>query len=83
MSLPPESEVADAILTLAHERGAGRTLCPSEVARRLSEDWRPLMDEVRRVAAGLAEDGRIRVTRKGCEVEARTARGPIRLGLPG
>lgn len=83
MSLPPEPEVADAILTLAHERGAGRTFCPSEVARRLAEDWRPLMGEVRRVAAALAGDGRLKVTQKGQEVDARTARGPIRLGLPG
>ncbi|ROT99111.1 DUF3253 domain-containing protein [Histidinibacterium lentulum] len=81
--MPSEDEVARAILTLARERGAGRTLCPSEAARRLSDDWRPLMAEVRRVATGLAAEGRLSVTQKGREVSAETARGPIRLGLPG
>lgn len=83
MTAPSDAEVAAAILALAHERGPGRTLCPSEAARRLAEDWRPLMAQVRRVAAGLAAEGRVRVTQKGRAVAAETARGPIRLGLPG
>ena len=57
---------------------APATLCPSEVARALADDWRPLMDRVRRIAAGLPE---IAVTQGGAEVDPEVARGPIRLSL--
>lgn len=70
-------------MRLARERGAGRSLCPSEAARALAEDWRPLMPTVRAAAARLAEQGSIRATRRGVEVDAETARGPIRLSLMG
>ncbi|SEV88886.1 Protein of unknown function [Cognatiyoonia koreensis] len=55
----------------------GATICPSDVARALSSDWRPLMADVRRVAADMAT---VRATQKGCDVDPITARGPIRLG---
>lgn len=73
--------IAEIILDIAHQRGVGKTLCPSEVAKRVAEDWRPLMPEVRRVAAELAGKGTIVVTQKGLPVAVATARGPIRLGL--
>jgi hypothetical protein len=79
---PAESRIRDAILTAVRDRGAGRTVCPSEVARSLAEDWRPLMPRVRDIAAVLAEEGRLAVTQKGAPVYARNAAGPIRLGLP-
>ncbi|MDF1728039.1 MAG: DUF3253 domain-containing protein [Sulfitobacter sp.] len=63
-------------------RGRGKTICPSDVARALMEDWRPLMEEVRAVADEMAGRGEIRVTQKGDEVRATEAKGPIRLGLP-
>ncbi|NKX43369.1 DUF3253 domain-containing protein [Roseibacterium sp. KMU-115] len=69
--------MADALMDLAHRRGVGRSFCPSEAARALSADWRPLMPEVRRVAAGLP----LVATQKGAAVDPVTARGPIRLGL--
>ena len=78
-----EGEVGRVMLELVAERGPGRTICPSEVARRLGGDWRARMDEVRQVAARLAADGRIVGTQKGRVVETGQARGPIRLGLPG
>jgi len=78
-----DADIAAAILSLAEARGPGRTLCPSDAARRLSDDWRPLMPEVRRVAGTLVREGRIVATQKGAEVDPETARGPIRLGLPG
>ncbi len=71
-------DVAAAILTMAEVRGAA-SFCPSEVARALAEDWRPLMPEVRAAAARLADEGRIVVTQKGVAVDARTAHGAIRL----
>ena len=67
-----------AILDLALRRGAAKTFCPSEVARGLASDWRPLMADVRRVAEGMAE---IRATRQGAEVTATAPGGPIRLSL--
>ena len=76
---PSDKEIADALLDLAHQRGVEKTFCPSEAARRLSDDWRPLMPEVRRVAASLS----LTATQKGQTVDPITAKGPIRLGLPG
>jgi hypothetical protein len=66
------------ILDLALQRGRGKSLCPSEVARALAPDWRPLMAEVRAVAAAMPE---IVATQNGQEVDPLTARGPIRLRL--
>jgi hypothetical protein len=40
------------------------------------------MAAVREAAAALADEGRLTVTRRGAPVDARSARGPIRLGLP-
>lgn len=71
--------VREAILDLALQRGPGKSLCPSEVARALEpEDWQALMPEVRRVAAGMPE---IMATQNGMEVDPVAARGPIRLRL--
>lgn len=72
------------ILRLVDARGDGKTICPSEVARSLAPDgdFRRLMPHVRESAATLAERGAIAVTQKGEKVDARSARGPIRLGQP-
>lgn len=79
---PDREAIAAAIRVLAHRRGRGKTLCPSEVARALAPgDWRALMPEVRRTADKLAAAGEVVVTQKGKVVSACTARGPIRIGL--
>ena len=70
--------IRSVILDLALARGRGRSFCPSEVARAVAEDWRGLMPEVRSVAATMPE---ILAMQGGVEVDARTARGPIRLRL--
>ncbi|KRS13183.1 hypothetical protein XM53_08545 [Roseovarius atlanticus] len=72
-----DDEIADVLMRLARERGAGKTFCPSEAARALSEDWRDLMPRVRAVAAGLP----LVATQKGQAVDPLEAKGPIRLGL--
>lgn len=78
-SLPQiEAEIARQIAT----RGAGKTICPSEVARALAEDWRGLMPKVRRAADEMAARGEVVVTQRGRVVGAWDAVGPIRLGLP-
>ena len=75
---PDDAEIADVLMQLAMARGAGKSFCPSEAARRLhDDDWRGLMPDVRRVAAGLP----LVATQKGEPVDPLTARGPIRLRL--
>lgn len=77
--MKPSDEVIAAVLTdLALRRGRGKTFCPSDAAKALAADWRPLMDDVRRVAAG---HGDVVATQSGVAVDPVTARGPIRLGL--
>ncbi len=69
------------IMEMLLERGASKSICPSEVVRRLyPENWREKMDEVRSVAKELVEKKLIEVTQKGKAVQA-DARGPIRLRL--
>ncbi|MGF1659814.1 MAG: DUF3253 domain-containing protein [Rubrimonas sp.] len=74
-----ERAVEAAILSAVAARGAGKSVCPSEVARALAADWRPLMPEVRAAAARLAARGALRVTRKGVDVDPLAPGGTIRL----
>jgi hypothetical protein len=81
---PAEAAIRDEILRQTEARGAGRSICPSEVARALAgggEDgpWRPLMAPVRRAAAALARDGRIEILRKGKPVPPEAMHGVVRL----
>lgn len=65
-------------------RAAGKTICPSEVARALGSteaEWRPLMQPVRDVATRLADAGEVEWSQRGERVDPRTARGPVRLRL--
>ena len=72
------------ILWLLAERGAGKTICPSEAARAVAgsnkrEAWEPLMEPARDAAEKLVASGKIVVTQGGAVVDGRTAKGPIRL----
>lgn len=78
---PSTAEIRAETLRQLAARGPEKTICPSEVARAMAHDWRALMDDVRAVAARLSDEGRLIVTQKGVEVDAISARGPIRLGL--
>jgi hypothetical protein len=78
----PDTRIAALLLSLAQARGHGRSFCPSEAARALTPDWRPLMPAVRRVAANLQAQGALAVTQKGRPVALLQAKGPIRLTLP-
>lgn len=82
-----DDEIGETILRLVGERGAGKTVCPSEVARHLGgphpDGWSPLMQPVRRAAVRLTKDGRIAILRKGKPVaDPDDFRGIYRLGLP-
>ncbi len=72
-----------AILDMLARRDPGKTICPSEAARALGGDdgFRPHMALVREAAGALVEAGRIEVTQGGRRVDAKQARGPIRLCL--
>ena len=76
---PSDEAVAAAIVAQVTAR-APATICPSEVARALADDWRPLMPRVRGVAATLDE---VEATQGGAPVDPLLARGPIRLRLRG
>jgi hypothetical protein len=63
---PPITDVQDGILRLLAQRGAGKTICPSEVARAIdADDWRAHMAVVREAARALAMSGAIEVTQRG------------------
>ena len=74
--------VEQKILELLGQRAPGGTICPSEVARALAEEWRPLMPVVRQAAYAMADERRLEVTQSGRVVDGRSARGPIRLRVP-
>ena len=81
-----EAEIEAAVLALVAERGRGKTVCPSEVARTLGgphpDGWGPLMGPVRRTAVRLMKEGRILILRKGRPVDPDDFRGIYRLALP-
>ena len=79
---PDPAEIEALLRTLALRRGPGKTYCPSEAARILAADWRPLMPHIRAAAVRLHRTGLLRATQKGRPVDPQAVRGPIRLGLP-
>lgn len=84
-SLQEDQAIADAILTPLASRAPSASICPSDVARALSSGeriWRAQMPTIRRVAAQLAADGRVKVTRGSTEVDALSKGGPIRIRRP-
>ena len=74
-----DDDIAATLRALTADR-APKSICPSEVARALAGDWRPLMPRVRAVAAGLPE---ILATQGGRAVDPVAACGPVRLGRRG
>ena len=80
-----DAVVEQQIFSLLARRKEGATICPSEVARALSQEggpWRDLMPGIRHVAEDLVRADRLVVTRGGVAVRATAPGGPIRLGLP-
>lgn len=86
-SSPDRTTIADAIETAVRERGAGKTVCPSEVARALvgSDEklWRQLMKPIKTEAMRLAREGRVDIRRKGQSVAPEGLKGIYRIGPPG
>jgi hypothetical protein len=67
------------ILALLASRAAAATICPSDVARAAAEDWRPLMEPVRRAARRLVAAGEVEIVQHGAVVDPSSAKGPIRI----
>jgi hypothetical protein len=67
------------ILALLGARAATATICPSDVARAAAEDWRPLMEPVRRAARRLVASGDVEIVQGGTVVDPSSAKGPIRI----
>ncbi len=79
-----DAALEQAILRLLSERGAGKTICPSEAARAVasSDDrasWEPLMEPARAAARRLVAEGKLLITQGGVVVDGSTAKGAIRL----
>jgi hypothetical protein len=74
------------MLALVTERGVGRNLDPTDVARAVGGDrpegWGPLMQPVRQAAVRLMKAGRIVILRKGRPVDPDDFKGIYRLTLP-
>lgn len=80
-AIGPEAIEAE-IIQRTTERGVGKSICPSEVARALApEKWQPLMGPIRQVAARLATAGRIDILRKGKPIAPDAIHGVIRLRI--
>jgi hypothetical protein len=84
---PSPEEIEAAILAALGERGPGRTVGPTDVARALAGDhpdeWGPLMPPIRRAAVRLMKAGRIVILRKGRPVDPDDFKGVYRLALAG
>ena len=73
-----DDDLRGAILAQVARLRPGTTCCPSQIARDLATDWRPLMDPLRRLALQMAVEGDIAVLQKG-RPAGPDPRGPIRL----
>lgn len=81
-----QNEVIDrAIVALATERGADKTICPSEVARHIGgqdgKDWRPLMAKIRERAVKLARVGSIDIKKGGDLVDLNNFSGIYQISI--
>jgi hypothetical protein len=83
------NNLAATVLTLCVAVGPNRTICPTDAAKAYAEareegplGWRTHLQEVRRVAVALANEGRLVIYRKGKPVDPNEFRGVYRLGAP-
>ncbi|WP_410566841.1 DUF3253 domain-containing protein [Amycolatopsis sp. cmx-4-61] len=59
---PVPERLRAAILALALARGERSSTCPSDAARALADEWRPLLPRARELARELARGGEVRLT---------------------
>jgi hypothetical protein len=81
-----QAEIEALMRSLLADKGPGKTIGPSDVARSLGGDhpegWAPLMPAVRRAAVRLMKAGEVVILRKGRPVDPDDFRGVYRLALP-
>ncbi|MEA5363037.1 DUF3253 domain-containing protein [Amycolatopsis sp., V23-08] len=71
-----------AILALTTKRGPAGSTCPSDAARAVADDWRPLLPQARDLARELARTGEVRLTQGNRTLDPDGEwRGPIRIRL--
>lgn len=79
---PQDGRLEAELMALLGERGESKTVCPSELARRLASDetaWRRLMEPIRMAARRLHHRGYLEILQGGRMVDPDSAKGPIRL----
>jgi hypothetical protein len=81
--------LAATLLALCVSAGPTRTVCPTDAAKAFAQardegplGWRSHLQEVRRIAVALANEGRLVIYRKGKPVDPNEFRGVYRLGAP-
>ena len=86
---PERLPLEETILRLCADRGADKSICPTDAARAFAdargEDdlaWRRWLTQVRSTAVGMARQGRLIIYRKGKPADPDDFRGVYRLGLP-
>lgn len=79
---PRDERLETELLALLGQRGENKTICPSELARRLEADeaaWLALMEPIRMAARRLHHRGQLEIIQGGRLIDPDSARGPIRL----
>jgi hypothetical protein len=82
-----QERIAAKMMKLVKERGANKTICPSEVARAIASNesaWRKLMPYVRHVAVSLQHRNMIHIEQDGQVISIEhpeDIEGPIRLRI--
>ena len=78
-----ETQLRDAILSLARDRAPAKTICPSDAARAVGGDqWRDLMEQARDIARELANAGDVEIMQRGEVIDPNSQwRGPIRIRI--
>lgn len=76
------AKISSMILSVAAQRGAGKSTCPSEIARMLfPADWRKHMAEVVSAAVELHQQNKVAITQKGIPINIGKIKGPIRIKI--
>ena len=86
---PERLPLEETILRLCADRGADKSICPTDAAKAFAEArgeddlaWRRWLTQVRSTAVGMARPGRLILYRKGKPADPEDFRGVYRLGLP-
>lgn len=78
-----KADAKQGIKALLEDRGPEKTICPSEVPRKLlDDDWRDEMETVHEAVEELHAEQAIAVLQNGEEVDPTMASGPVRLAIP-